>query len=71
MDRKLPSDFFTEIRLMSQTVWKCEQVWAGQLYNRIMFNTREEAEDFVITMQQLQPDHTISIEAIRAELVWN
>jgi len=56
---------------MSETVWKCEQVWAGQLYNRIMFNTREEAEDFVVTMQQLQPDHTILVEAIRAELVWN
>jgi hypothetical protein len=71
MENKLPPDFFAEIRLMSETVWKCEQVWAGQLYNRIMFNTREEAEDFVITMQQLQPDHTISIEAVPAELVWN
>lgn len=71
MSRKFYSDFLTEVRLMSETVWKCEQVWAGQLYNRIMFNTLQEAEDFVVTMQQLQPDHMISIEAVRAELVWN
>jgi len=71
MDRKFDFDFLTEVRLVAETVWKCEQVWAGQLYNRIMFNTRQEAEDFVITMQQLQPDHMISIEAVRAELVWN
>ena len=71
MSRKFYSDFLTEVRLMSETVWKCEQVWAGQLYNRIMFNTLQEAEDFVVTMQQLQPDHMISIEAVRADLVWN
>jgi hypothetical protein len=56
---------------MSEIVWKCEQAWAGQLYNRMVFNTREEAEDFVITGRQAEPDQMFSIEAIRAEQVWN
>lgn len=56
---------------MSEMVWKCEQAWAGQLYNRMIFNTREEAEDFVCTMQQVEPDQIFSIEAIKAEQVWN
>ena len=56
---------------MSETVWKCEQIWAGQLYNRMMFDTREEAEYFVNLMQQMEPDQIFSIEAIRAEQIWN
>ena len=56
---------------MSEIVWMCEQVWAGQLYNRVMFCTREEAEKFVSAMQQMEPDQMFSIEAIRAEQVWN
>ena len=56
---------------MSKIVWKCEKNWAGQLYYRMMFNTREEAEEFVSTMQQVEPDQMFSIEAIRAEQVWN
>jgi hypothetical protein len=56
---------------MSEIIWKCEQVWAGQLYNRMTFRTREEAEEFVSTMQEKEPDQMFSIEAIRAEQVWN
>ena len=58
---------------MSKIVWKCEQAWAGQLYNRMIFNTRKEAENFVSTMQQIEPDQIFlfSIEAIKAEQVWN
>lgn len=56
---------------MSEIMWKCEQVWAGQLYNRMMFDTREEAEEFVRTMQPMEPDQTFSIEMIKAEQVWN
>ncbi len=32
---------------MNETMWRCDQVRAGQLYNRVMFNTREEAEEFM------------------------
>lgn len=56
---------------MSGMVWKCGQAWAGRLYNRVVFDSREEAEDFVSTMQNSEPDQMFSIEAIRAEQVWN
>jgi hypothetical protein len=56
---------------MNDTMWRCDQLRAGQLYNRMLFNTREEAEDFMKRMRQAEPDHTISIEAIEAKQVWN
>jgi hypothetical protein len=56
-----------------QNIWKCEQAWAGQLYHRMMFDSRQEAEAFVSKMQAIEPDQvfSFSIEAIRAEEVWN
>lgn len=56
---------------MRSTIWKCEQLWAGQLYNRMVFDTREEAEHFVVTMRQMEPDQIISIEAVEAGQLWN
>jgi len=56
---------------MNETMWRCDQLRAGQLYNRMMFNTREEAEEFMLKMRQAEPDQTISIEAIEARQVWN
>jgi hypothetical protein len=58
-------------KAMSKIIWKCEKNWAGQLYHRMMFDTREEAEEFVSTMQQMEPDQMFSIEAIKGEQVWN
>lgn len=58
-------------KAMTETMWRCDQVRAGQLYNRIMFDTREEAERFVRKMQQMEPDQMFSIEAIEAKQVWN
>jgi hypothetical protein len=56
---------------MTGIIWKCEQVWAGQLYNRAIFDTLQEAEQFVSTMWRMEPDHIFSIEAIEAGQVWN
>lgn len=56
---------------MNETMWRCDQLRAGQLYNRMMFHTREEAEEFVAKMRQIEPDQTISMEAIDARSVWN
>jgi hypothetical protein len=56
---------------MKDTIWKCEQIWAGQLYNRMTFDTREEAEKFVSSMRQIEPDQLFSIEAIEAGQIWN
>jgi hypothetical protein len=58
-------------KAMNETMWRCDQVRAGQLYNRMMFDTREEAERFVRRMQQMEPDQVFSIEAIDASRVWN
>jgi hypothetical protein len=62
---------FTGGKTMNETMWRCDQVRAGQLYNRMMFDTREEAERFVRKMQQMEPDQMFSIEAIEAKQVWN
>jgi hypothetical protein len=37
----------------------------------MMFDTREEAEQFVQRMQQMEPDQVFSIEAVEARQVWN
>jgi hypothetical protein len=58
-------------KTMTETMWKCDQVRAGQLYNRMMFDTREEAVQFMQRMQQMEPDQMFSIEAIEAKQVWN
>lgn len=56
---------------MNETMWKCDQIRAGQLYNRMMFDTQAEALNFVQKMQQMEPDQMFSIEAIQASQVWN
>ncbi len=56
---------------MTETIWRCDQVRAGQLYNRMIFDTKTEAEQFMQRMQQMEPDQMISIEAIDARQIWN
>ena len=56
---------------MTETMWRCDQVRAGRLYNRMMFDTKAEAEQFAQRMQQMEPDQMFSIEAIEAKQVWN
>ncbi len=51
---------------MTETMWRCDQVRAGRLYNRMMFDTREEAEQFAHRMQQMEPDQMFSIEPVEA-----
>ena len=58
-------------KTMTETMWKCDQVRAGRLYNRMMFDTKEEAVQFAQRMQQMEPDQMFSIEAIEAKQVWN
>jgi hypothetical protein len=58
-------------KAMTETMWRCDQVRAGRLYNRMMFDTREEAEQFAQRMQQMEPDQMFSIEAIEARQIWN
>lgn len=58
-------------KAMTETVWKCDQLRAGQLYNRMMFDTQAEAKMFAEKMQQIEPDQTFRIEAVSAARVWN
>ncbi len=58
-------------KAMTETLWKCDQLRAGQLYNRMMFDTQAEAKHFAEKMQQMEPDQTFSIEAIQASQIWN
>jgi hypothetical protein len=61
----------SEADKMNDTLWRCDQIRAGQLYNRMMFDTREEAEQFMNRMRQMEPDQMISIEPVDASKVWN
>ena len=56
---------------MTDTMWRCDQVRAGQLYNRMIFGTKAEAEQFARKMRQAEPDQIFSIEAVEARQVWN
>ncbi len=56
---------------MSDVVWRCDALRAGRLYQRSLFATREEAEEFVTRMQQAEPDQMFNVEAIKASTVWN
>jgi hypothetical protein len=56
---------------MSNTIWKYEQLRAGQIYNQVMFNTREEAENFAEQMARVEPDMFSRIEPVEARLWWN
>lgn len=58
-------------KFMTQTVWQCEQLRAGQVYSKTVFNTREEAEQFVAKMSQVEPDIFWKLQPVEARLVWN
>jgi hypothetical protein len=56
---------------MTNLDWKCEQLRAGQVTNRVILNTEEQASRFVAEMSQLEPDLFWRIEPVDARVVWN
>ena len=56
---------------MNETVWMCDQMRAGQLYTRNIFDTEAEAEAFRRKMTEVEPDAIFEVEAIAARQVWN
>lgn len=68
---KLLMNQFHGGKAMNETLWKCDQLRAGQLYSRMMFDTQAEAKKFAEKMQQMEPDQIFSIEAIAAHEIWN
>ncbi|MES2391800.1 MAG: hypothetical protein V4555_09170 [Acidobacteriota bacterium] len=56
---------------VSDVIWQCQALRAGRLYNRSLFGSKEEAEQFATKMREVEPDQMFSVEAIRASTVWN
>jgi hypothetical protein len=56
---------------MSDKMWKCEQLRAGIVTNRVMFDTEKQASEFVSKMQELEPDLLWRVEPVDAWRVWN
>lgn len=55
----------------NHTLWRCDALRAGKLYNRSLFGTREEAEEFAQKMRRAEPDQMFNVESIKASTVWN
>lgn len=56
---------------LGKTIWRFEQLRAGQVYTSAMFNTRKEAEDFAGEMTRMEPDLLCRVEPIEARTIWN
>jgi hypothetical protein len=57
--------------MKSETVWKCEQLRAGTVYDRDLFDTREEAENYARRLMSVAPDLFVRIEPMDVKMVWN
>ena len=56
---------------MNETLWMCDQMRAGRLYTRKIFDTEAEAQAFMQKMMQAEPDAMFNVEAVKAQQVWN
>jgi hypothetical protein len=56
---------------VNETIWRCDAMRAGVLYNRMWFDTLEEANNFVQKMREAEPDQMFNVEAIKASTIWN
>lgn len=56
---------------MGSTMWQCEQMRAGQVYGKVLFPTRGEAETFMKQMQRAEPDIFWRMEQVPVAAVWN
>ena len=56
---------------VSETLWQCDALRAGRLYQRSLFGTRAEAEEFAVRMRESEADLMFNVEAIKASAVWN
>ncbi len=55
----------------TNTLWKCEQLRAGQITNKLVFDTEQQANHFVREMHEVEPDIFWRIEPVDAQVVWN
>ena len=54
-------------KTMTETMWKCDQVRAGRLYNRMMFDTKEEAVKFAQRMTVDLRDEIVDLRPCRGQ----
>lgn len=54
-----------------ELIWQCEEWRAGKMYERKLFDTKEDAEMFVRKLSQVAPDLIFKIAAVNVQQVWN
>jgi hypothetical protein len=64
-DLGLGSASYSDVR------WRCDALRAGKLYQRSLFGSQAEAEEFARKMRDAEPDQMFSVEQIMARTVWN
>lgn len=54
---------------MTNTVWRCEQFRGGEVTNRVVFDSEEQATRFVARMRLVDPDVNViwKVERVEAE----
>lgn len=57
--------------MINNTIWECEQLRAGRVYSKVLFPSKDEAENFMRHMQQRQPDIFWRLRAVAANAIWN
>ena len=55
----------------SEVLWRCDALRAGKLYQRSLFGSQAEAEEFARKMRDAEPDQMFNVESIMASTVWN
>ena len=56
---------------MTNILWKCEQYFGGRLHEQNIFDSEQQARDFVRKLSSHAPDIVCRIEPMLLEHVWN
>jgi hypothetical protein len=56
---------------MNTMIWKCEQFVGGKMHQQNMFETEDQAREFVRKFSEVAPDVIFRIEPMPLEHVWN
>ncbi|ADV83790.1 hypothetical protein [Terriglobus saanensis] len=56
---------------MQTILWTCEQYLAGQLKEKSVFDSEEQAREFARKLNGVSPDIMLRIEAMPIQNVWN
>ncbi|CAN5621138.1 hypothetical protein BH10ACI4_BH10ACI4_24220 [soil metagenome] len=57
--------------MTTEMVWKCEQWFGGQMQEKKVFRSEEDARDFAKRLMDAAPDLLFKIEAMPIQHVWN